>query len=162
MDKVWKPSNSVRYTPSSEPYRIYILRCFLSPFLIFRSSETSVQVNFMNLACCYKKYLPNIRMFLESNLWTTRYYYTNNLLHTRRMNIYCSTIFLQNTRYMNTYCSARNLPKARHTNSIRGTFRTSGIWIHVAIRGTSRSSGMSIYCHVFLVTWLIMMGSGLD
>jgi hypothetical protein len=26
MDGVWKPTNSVCYTPSSEPYRIYLFR----------------------------------------------------------------------------------------------------------------------------------------
>jgi hypothetical protein len=36
MDKVRKPSNSVCYTPSSEPYRIYLgLNILLSHIILF-------------------------------------------------------------------------------------------------------------------------------
>jgi hypothetical protein len=41
MDKVWKPSNPVCYTPSSEPYRIYLLQSTLHQIDVFWSYSLS-------------------------------------------------------------------------------------------------------------------------
>jgi hypothetical protein len=49
MDKVQKPSNSVCYTPSSEPYRIYMSTCIFNLHGVDVHIRTLNYVDFVNI-----------------------------------------------------------------------------------------------------------------
>jgi hypothetical protein len=52
MDKVQKPSNSEYYTPSSEPFRIFVVIFTFSLYDIFISLFCSLH-NFLHITCSY-------------------------------------------------------------------------------------------------------------